>query len=811
MSLNISIPLSGNYLNIKGFYLELSNGKIIEDITSDWRLLGYNPSGYRGSPTAANYIPSRVMVNTIDIPIPIHRESLVSASLSFSFLSGVPFLGVDPEEARFIEDWRYPIFQDFRGTTNIPISLSTQSGQYVPVFDLSSAISIPKAQSNTIRINSQQNITLSLTNQLQYHTNKNNWVKNNRVVIFLSGLPSGNGGGGAISLSGLTLDLTYNPVPPFAPRSLIVSETAYKQVSMNWQPPLDNGGANISEYIIEYGFPSGNIDYVPQWYNAGSAVTNSFQINNLIVDQTYIFRVAGKNTAGQGLFSSQSLPITISKSNAPTTSLNFNDANYTRIRLRRATLSEWSGNNPILALGEAGYELDTKRLKVGDGVSNWNNLSYTRVDNSTIDFPKPPDVNLIVASSFNNMPNNDRIILNLSSGDRLNIIGQEGVNVEYSDTYQRLVISSDKLYNPVSFGTITNPTNSGVPGSLLYDNDWFYFCIQPNYWQRSPLDKTWLDLATTMISNNSGNYRSNTSLIFDKKILKIETDGDPYPALAGRPLVNDGVTSRTGFGQNSTIRDQNHAFILNYRGGTNTHNPMSINTTGIHGVMNNGVLVLSVSAGSGALPGFISAPSGFTYNAVANSTFFGTDDCGGVPDVNGIYTYRDGRFLKNCWQPTDKVYFSNTYYSGTNYSGNYFRHTNGHSKILGFCLDGYPIYGPYAYADSIDNTSIITRMTSSYSGLTTDSHRPINWKYWNTITVADISYSTPMGVFNQDFVYVSGYGHLDQFNGRYGITPDFPSGTYAYYLTFEDDALNIPAYPYIFGTGTKEQRALYSV
>lgn len=47
-----------------------------------------------------------------------------------------------------------------------------------------------------------------------------------------------------------------------------------------------------------------------------------------------------------------------------------------RILLRRDTLSNWQVNNPVLLSGEPGYETDNGRLKVGDGITPWNQLSY---------------------------------------------------------------------------------------------------------------------------------------------------------------------------------------------------------------------------------------------------------------------------------------------------------------------------------------------------------------------------------------------------------------------------------------------------
>ena len=41
----------------------------------------------------------------------------------------------------------------------------------------------------------------------------------------------------------------------------------------------------------------------------------------------------------------------------------------------------------------------------------------------------------------------------------------------------------------------------------------------------------------------------------------------------------------------------------------------------------------------------------------------------------------------------------------------------------------------------------------------------------------------PMGAFTQDYEYVDGIGDLDQCNGRFGVTPEFPNGIYYYVVT----------------------------
>ena len=48
-----------------------------------------------------------------------------------------------------------------------------------------------------------------------------------------------------------------------------------------------------------------------------------------------------------------------------------------KIQFRRDTASAWTSANPILSQGEAGYEYDTGRFKVGNGITPWNSLAYS--------------------------------------------------------------------------------------------------------------------------------------------------------------------------------------------------------------------------------------------------------------------------------------------------------------------------------------------------------------------------------------------------------------------------------------------------
>lgn len=47
-----------------------------------------------------------------------------------------------------------------------------------------------------------------------------------------------------------------------------------------------------------------------------------------------------------------------------------------RIQIRRDTASRWAASNPVLLQGEQGYETDTFKMKIGNGVDPYNDLPY---------------------------------------------------------------------------------------------------------------------------------------------------------------------------------------------------------------------------------------------------------------------------------------------------------------------------------------------------------------------------------------------------------------------------------------------------
>ena len=52
---------------------------------------------------------------------------------------------------------------------------------------------------------------------------------------------------------------------------------------------------------------------------------------------------------------------------------------YKLIKLKRDYAANWTSLNPVLSLGEPGYERDTGKMKIGDGTTPWDQLEYIKL------------------------------------------------------------------------------------------------------------------------------------------------------------------------------------------------------------------------------------------------------------------------------------------------------------------------------------------------------------------------------------------------------------------------------------------------
>ncbi len=124
-----------------------------------------------------------------------------------------------------------------------------------------------------------------------------------------------------------------------------------------------------------------------------------------------------------------------------------------------------------------------------------------------------------------------------------------------------------------------------------------------------------------------------------------------------------------------------------------------------------------------------------------------------------------------------------------------------HSPIIGWAYDGHPIYGPYGYSSRTGGA--VVQMKSGYleQASLVNGRPPIS--------------DFPAGFFIEDYKYVPSDDEsvLDENNGRFCVTPEFPKGTYAYFATFESVTASSgifkdyksPSFPYLIGNSFNSQ------
>ena len=198
-----------------------------------------------------------------------------------------------------------------------------------------------------------------------------------------------------------------------------------------------------------------------------------------------------------------------------------------------------------------------------------------------------------------------------------------------------------------------------------------------------------------------------------------------------------------------------------------------INVNGPEALATNGIPFYSSNSGENETLyqlGNIANQQTLTINSVWEAIQDGLDPGAGYPNENGVFQY-----------------FSDPYLL-------YTKNSSSHSPIIGYAWDGSPIYGPYGFANA-NGTGGIIKNTSSYELSLIPRLDASGQPIVNGLQLA--IYSAPSGKYIQDFNYVANLGTLDENNGRQCVTPEYPNGIYAYFITVDNN--NVPTYPYVLG------------
>ena len=319
-------------------------------------------------------------------------------------------------------------------------------------------------------------------------------------------------------------------------------------------------------------------------------------------------------------------------------------------------------------------------------------------------------------------------------------------------------------------GVQTNPTYAGV-SEIVHSASWVY--IRTTGLASHVMGPWYLDAAKT---TNFPNFPSNTATIY--RIPRTPT----LPA------------TKTGTGLGATGRMVNGVSMFDMRDAFSYRNASATDATPVNGLTGDGIW----------------NRDGYHNEGV-------TFDPGLAHQAGNNYHYH-AQPIALRHQLGDHVDYNAT----TNRYTESAAAVTKHSPIVAWAADGLPVYGPYGYASALDASSGVRRMASGYilrngsNGTTNlNSTGRQSLPAWAqriqskpTLTAAQygpaVSATYLLGHYIEDFDYLGDLGFtqgvnfdLNEQNVRFGVTPEFPAGTYAYFTTINADST--PAYPYTTG------------
>ena len=328
----------------------------------------------------------------------------------------------------------------------------------------------------------------------------------------------------------------------------------------------------------------------------------------------------------------------------------------------------------------------------------------------------------------------------------------------------------------------------------------FSFCIQA---QLSPAITSWLQnttqIGTYYVSGNSTPI-SNNILVNCQQVEYSATS--VYVMATGIPAYPTGPFLD---GNPSNATDQSAIYKFTLTPQQNSGTPTS--TTGNNiGVFVNGVSLfdyrdgVSWNPGTSALcggPGNPPCPGGpmssRDWNRDAIPAEMAGFDCSKAHPAMGNYHHHQNpsafKLDLNVVSTICNIYDAD---------GLYAMDSTQHSPLIGFAYDGFPIYGAYGYMNA-DGTGGVVRIESGYE-LRSMTARTTHADGSTVSSGPAINTTFPLGYFREDYGWISHPNndeYLDEHNGRFCVTPEYPNGTYAYFCTVDSDWNS--TYPYVVG------------
>lgn len=198
-----------------------------------------------------------------------------------------------------------------------------------------------------------------------------------------------------------------------------------------------------------------------------------------------------------------------------------------KIQIRNDTAAAWKAANPVLLKGEIGIEIETRKLKIGDGISQWNSLKYVSDD-------------VVVA-------NNDP-----TATDTNHDVGMLWVN-QSDKTVFVLIATSDSSAvwkKLVSADEVTIVAEAQVAQKLKTART---ISIKGDATGAAPFDGSDDAVITLVLANTGATAGTFTKLTVNEKGLVVKSElltADDIPALALSKITDAGTAASKDYGTN---------------------------------------------------------------------------------------------------------------------------------------------------------------------------------------------------------------------------------------------------------------------
>ena len=440
-----------------------------------------------------------------------------------------------------------------------------------------------------------------------------------------------------------------------------------------------------------------------------------------------------------------------------------NQNNVTRVYIRSLTGDAFQDND--LLLGSNGFEF---RIS-GDPISI--NPYYIDFGTDAAKFgPFTPGQFYIAPENIQVRAN---YLIKFNQSDASNQAGI-GHPIRFSATPDGTLNNGTLYYNStgVSQAPATDYESIYAPLFLMNSDEQtriYFHCAYHRYMGGYAGDEGYMTLNTSAETYTPTNnyyardfYQSNSSdpNTIDKsryidghsKILGVSFDG--YPIYGPWGYNSSGAVAR----ETSSYRLRTTAELAGARPQVNTVSTVTYAVT-----ISNGQFLFG-----GSRPNFLELDRGKTY-------IFNQNDASNDSQHLLISTTDDG------WHGQNPVIIGNT---ANLYSGNGIKYyIDGSEVTYQSYLSGFNL----ATSREVRFTVPVNAPTALYLfAYTTAGHG-----------IRTVQEGYVLGDLVEDYIYDSSVGTLDEFNGKFAVTPEYPNGTYAYFMT--EDSSGNPVYPYAVG------------